>query len=167
MTQQIKKGLIKNSFYSLKKIVIFSFILVMKKIIITTFIAVLLSSCKQNVTTADIAKINGYWEIEKAILPGGEKKDYKINEAIDYFEIKDKKGFRKKVYPQLDGKYLVNDLQENVSISDSSGIYFVNYKTDYAKWKEQIIEIHDSILVLKNKANLEYHYKKPIPFSLK
>ncbi len=124
-------------------------------------------SCKQKVTTEDISKINGYWEIENVILPNGEKKDYKINESIDYFEVKDKKGFRKKVSPQLDGKYLVNDLQENVTITDSSGTYFVNYQTEYAKWKEQIIEIQDSVLVLKNKANLEYHYKKQVPFSLK
>jgi hypothetical protein len=139
----------------------------MKNTVITLLAAVALVSCNQKITNEDIAKINGYWEIENVKLPDGKNKDYKINEAIDYFEIKDKKGFRKKVYPQLDGKYLVNDLKENVTITDSSGVYFVNYQTDYSKWKEQIIEIQDSVLVLKNKANLEYHYKKPIPFSLK
>lgn len=139
----------------------------MKNTVITLLAVVVLVSCNQKITNEDIAKINGYWEIENVKLPDGKNKDYKINEAIDYFEIKDKKGFRKKVYPQLDGKYLVNDLKENVTITDSSGVYFVNYQTDYSKWKEQIIEIQDSVLVLKNKANLEYHYKKPIPFSLK
>lgn len=139
----------------------------MKNTLLTLLVTATLISCNQKINDKDIAKINGYWEIEFVKLPDGKKKDYKINEAIDYFEVKDKKGYRKKVYPQLDGKYLVNDQKEKVTISDSSGIYFVNYKTDYAKWKEQIIEIHDSVLVLKNKANLEYHYKKPIPFSLK
>lgn len=139
----------------------------MKKTIITVCFTISLISCNQKVTNEDIAKINGYWEIENVKLPNGDNKDYKINEAIDYFEVKDKKGFRKKVYPQLDGKYLVNDLKENVTITDSSGVYFVNYQTEYTKWKEQIVEIQDSVLVLKNKANLEYHYKKPIPFSLK
>jgi hypothetical protein len=139
----------------------------MKNTVITLLAAVALVSCNQKITNEDIAKINCYLEIENVKLPDGKNKDYKINEAIDYFEIKDKKGFRKKVYPQLDGKYLVNDLKENVTITDSSGVYFVNYQTDYSKWKEQIIEIQDSVLVLKNKANLEYHYKKPIPFSLK
>lgn len=139
----------------------------MKNTVLTLLLATTLFSCTQKITDNDIKKINGYWEIEYVKLPDGKKKDYKINEAIDYFEVKDKKGYRKKVYPQLDGKYLVNDQKENVTISDSSGTYFVNYETNYSKWKEQIVELHDSTLVLKNKANLEYHYKKPIPFSLK
>ncbi len=139
----------------------------MKKIVII-FISVLsLYSCKQKITDNDISKINGYWEIEKVNLPNGEKKQYKINEAIDYFEIKNKKGFRKKVYPQLDGKYLVNDLIEEISITKEKEDFFLNYSTKYAKWKEQIIEIKDSTFILKNKDDLEYHYKKQIPFSLK
>jgi hypothetical protein len=139
----------------------------MKKAVFILVFGILSTSCNQKVTNEDIAKINGYWEIEKVLLPDGEKKEYKINEAIDYFEVKDMKGFRKKVYPQLDGKYLVNDLKENVTIVDSNGVFYVHYKTDYAKWKEQIIELKDSVLVVKNDADLEYHYKKQIPFSLK
>ena len=139
----------------------------MKKVIILVVLSVLLLSCNQTITQKDIVNLNGYWEIEKVIKQDGDKKEYKINEAIDYIEIKNNKGFRKKVYPQFDGKYLVNDLKEEISISDSSGIFFINYKTDYAKWKEQIIAIKDSSFTVKNEAKLEYKYKKQIPFSLK
>lgn len=139
----------------------------MKNIIAFLLLGTLLFSCKQDITEQDITKINGYWEIEKVVLKDGEKKDYKINETIDYFQLKDKKGFRQKVMPQLDGTYKTNNLKETITISNENGTYFVNYSTSYGKWKEEIIEIQDSVLVLKNEEELEYNYKRYQPFSLK
>lgn len=139
----------------------------MKKTITIFLLGILLVSCKQTITDKDVAKINGYWEIHKVELPEGGKKEYKVNETIDFFQIKDNKGFRQKVMPQLDGTYLTNDIKETVSISNKDDNYYINYSTNYGKWKEEIVEIKDSILVLKNEANLEYHYKRQVPFSLK
>lgn len=139
----------------------------MKKAITFFLLGILLYSCKQKVTEQDINKINGYWEIKKVVLKDGEKKDYKVNETIDYFQLKDSKGFRQKVMPQLDGTYKTNDIKETISISNEEGNYFINYSTAYGKWKEEIIEIKDSTLVLKNKDELEYNYKRFQPFSLK
>lgn len=127
----------------------------------------LLSSCNQTITSDDMKKINGYWEIEKVILADGTKKEYKVNETIDYFEIKKNKGFRKKVVPQLDGSYLINNQLENIEIVQNNDLYYLKYTTKYTKFKEQIVAIHDSVLVLKTAQNVEYHYKKPIPFSVK
>ncbi len=139
----------------------------MKKTITIFLLGILLVSCKQTITYKDVAKINGYWEIQKVELPEGGKKEYKVNETIDFFQIKDSKGFRQKVMPQLDGTYLTNDIKETISISNKDDNYYINYSTNYGKWKEEIVEIKDSILVLKNEANLEYHYKRQVPFSLK
>ena len=139
----------------------------MKNTITILLFGLLLVSCKQSITDKDIVKINGYWEIEKVILKDGEKKDYKVNETIDYFELKSNKGFRQKVMPQFDGTFRTNDIKETISVNKIDNIFYINYTTTYGKWKEEIIEIHDSILVLKNKDKLEYHYKKFKPFSLK
>lgn len=139
----------------------------MKKIVLLAFIGFILNSCKQSIKEADITKINGYWEIVKVELPEGGKKEYNVNPTIDFFEIKDNKGFRQKVMPQLNGKYLTNEVREEISVTNEDGDYFINYTTKYGKWKEEIIEIQDSVLVLKNKEELEYHYKRPIPFSVK
>lgn len=139
----------------------------MKKTFTIFLLGILLVSCKQTITDKDVAKINGYWEIQKVELPEGGKKEYKVNETIDFFQIKDNKGFRQKVMPQLDGTYLTNDIKETISISNKDDNYYINYSTNYGKWKEEIVEIKDSILVLKNEANLEYHYKRQVPFSLK
>jgi hypothetical protein len=131
------------------------------------FISIVLISCQSDVKKEDLNKLNGYWEIKQVKLASGEKKDYKVNETIDYFELKDNAGFRQKVMPQMNGTYTTNNLKEIISISNKDGDYFINYATNFGKWKEEIIELEDSILVLKNKDNLEYHYKKQIPFSLK
>ncbi len=139
----------------------------MKKATIILVFSLVLVSCKQAIRDKDITKLNGYWEIQKVELPGGEKKEYKVNETIDFFEIKNNKGFRQKVMPQLDGRYLTNDIRETIQISNEEGDFFINYTTSYGKWKEEIIELRDSTLVLKNKDNLEYHYKRQVPFSVK
>lgn len=123
--------------------------------------------CQPKVQPADIAKINGYWEIEKVALADGEDKDYKINESYDFFEIgKNDEGIRKKVMPQLDGTFLVNDAYEQVKVRFEKDKAFLDYKTDYAKWSEEIITLTDKELVLKNTENTRYHYKKAGPINL-
>ncbi|UOK41156.1 MULTISPECIES: lipocalin family protein [Flavobacterium] len=139
----------------------------MKNFFIAVVAAVLLVGCKQDITEKDLAKINGYWEIEKAELPDGSKKEYKINSTIDFFEIKGKKGFRKKVMPQLDGKYMMNDLSETIVVDIADGDVIFNYTTPYAKWEETIVSITDEKLVVKNDQDIEYYYKRAKPFSVK
>jgi hypothetical protein len=138
----------------------------MKKILFLIVLGSVLS-CKQKITDADISNLNGYWEIEKVELPDGDKKEYKVNETIDFFKIDGNKGFRKKVMPQLDGTYLTNDIQEDIVIAVKDGDATIQYKTTYASWKEEIIELTKDKLVVKNEQDLEYHYKRPVKFSLK
>ncbi len=127
----------------------------------------LLVSCHSKVKKEDIKKLNGYWEINQVKFSSGKTKDYKVNETIDYFELKSKKGFRQKVMPQFDGKFQTNGIKENIKVVEKDNSFFLEYNTKFGKWKEEIISIEDSILVLKNKENLEYTYKKFKPFSLK
>ncbi|WP_293891098.1 lipocalin family protein [Flavobacterium sp.] len=138
----------------------------MKKISIF-FFALLLISCHSNVQQEDIAKLNGYWEIKQVKFSTGKTKDYKVNETIDYFELKDNHGFRQKVMPQFDGKFQTNGIKENIKLVENDNTFFIEYNAKFGKWKEEIISIEDSTLVLKNKDNLEYTYKKFKPFSFK
>ena len=124
-------------------------------------------SCKQKITDVDISNLNGYWEIEKVELPDGDKKEYKVNETIDFFKIEANKGFRKKVMPQLDGTYLTNDVQEDVTVVLKDGDASLQYKTTYASWNEEIIELTKDKLVVKNEQEIEYYYKRPAKFSVK
>ena len=139
----------------------------MKKTVLLFIAFISFTACKEKVKPEDISKISGYWEIEKVITPDGNEREYKISETIDYFEIKNDCGFRKKVMPQFDGKYLVNDKSEKIKIVTEEDKIYLNYATEYSTWKEEILEITDDKLVLKNASEIEYQYKKPTPFTLK
>lgn len=132
----------------------------MKNTFMILVLSLLMMSCKQDIKPADIAKLNGYWEIEKVVFDKGEEKDYGVNESFDFFDIKNNKGIRKKVMPQLDGTFLTSDSFENVSVRFKNDQVFLDYKTNYAKWSEELISISDKELVVKNDQKKEYHYKK-------
>lgn len=139
----------------------------MKNTLVILFVSFLFISCQQKIKREDLSKINGYWEIEKVVFDKGEDKDYTINESYDYFQIgKDNIGFRKKVMPQLDGTFLVNDTQEDVKVRFENEKVFLDYNTPYAKWSEELKAITDDKLVFKNTENNEYHYKKATPINL-
>lgn len=138
----------------------------MKKAFKIVLFSLLFVGCQQKIQPTDIIKLNGYWEIEKVVFDKGEDKDYKMNESFDYFNITNNKGIRKKVMPQLNGTFLVNDAFEKVAIRFERDKVYLDYATDYAKWSEELIALTDEELVLKNKEKKEYHYKKTGPINL-
>lgn len=139
----------------------------MKKIAVVFLLGILSLACKKEISEQELTKLNGYWEIEKAEMPDGTKKEYTINTTIDFFKVDQKKGFRKKVMPQLDGKYLMNDLTETIQLESKDGDLFVHYTTPYAKWKEEILELSDDKMVVKNEQDITYYYKRATQFTLK
>jgi len=138
----------------------------MKNAFIILVMSLLFVSCKQEIKPAEIAKLNGYWEIEKVVFDEGEVKDYGMNENFDYFQIKGTKGTRTKVMAQLDGSFLTTNTFENVSVRFTDKGTFLDYKTDYAKWSEELISISDKEFVVKNAQQKEYHYKKAGPLNI-
>jgi hypothetical protein len=140
----------------------------MKNFLIALFTVLACVSCQEKKAEVfDLNLLNGYWEIEQVILADGTKKEYKINQNVDYFEIKNEVGFRKKVAPQFDGTYLVNDADEKINIEKSAEGTYISYKTTYATWKEKIKVLNPEQLILENKQNIQYQYKKSIPFTIK
>src|SRR5436190_15572592 len=123
----------------------------MKRVTALLFLVVL-SACEPKVSKEDISKINGYWEIEKVELADGSEKDYGINTTYDYIHIENNEGFRKKVTPQLNGKYLVDDTSEKVILINQDDKVYLNYTTPYAKWKEELKSVSDKEMVLINQA---------------
>lgn len=138
----------------------------MRNLALILFVATLIISCSKPVSIEDIPKLNGYWEIEKVDFPDGNDKKYSMNETYDYFKIKDNKGFRTKVSPQLDGSFLNNGDSEKVEIKESEGKFFIYYSTPFSKWKEKIISISDEKLIIENESKKEYQYKRAAPINI-
>jgi len=111
--------------------------------------------------------ITGYWEIEEVILKDGTKKQYTINETIDYIEINnDSVGFRKKLKPNFGGTYQTSKNQEQFIFkieNDSLNLY---YSTPFAKWKETILKASNDKLQVINQNKDLYLYKRYTPITL-
>ena len=67
---------------------------------------ILCLGCKNQITPCDIDLLNGYWNIEyithknETFYPKGAAK------LLDFYEVNEREGVRKKVQPQLDNKFL-------------------------------------------------------------
>lgn len=117
-------------------------------------------SCKDKVTISSIDKIKGYWQISKVETAQGDEKDYPVNENYEYFDIKNKVGFHKKVRWQPMGTFLVDDLQEKMVASEKEGELVLDFSSNFGKHSETVIELSDSLLVLESKEGANFYYKK-------
>lgn len=131
----------------------------MKKLLIS-LIFIILVSCNQQIKESDLQHLNGYWEIEKVVMPDKSTKEYKVNTTYDYIEIKNSEGFRKKVYPQLTGNFQTNDDSEVFKITKEDNILKMNYENGENQWTEVLELVNETSFVVKNEANITYHYKK-------
>ena len=110
--------------------------------------------------------LNGYWEIEKVTFPDGSKKEYGVNTSIDYIEVKNDEGFRKKVQPNFNGTYVTSNDAELFTISENMGTFSLNYKTDLSEWHEKIISLTENRFAVISEENIKYYYKKFKPIDL-
>ncbi|MBA3987298.1 MAG: hypothetical protein H0X63_12185 [Flavobacteriales bacterium] len=119
-----------------------------------------LFSCNRENPEEKLAYLNGYWEIKKANLPNGETKTYSINMLIDFIEIEDGKGFRKKVAPQLDGSFQITEDTENIEVKIEDNQVILYYTTPFHYWKETVVEANEKQLVVRNEEDFLYTYNR-------
>ena len=132
----------------------------MKNFILIILLSTLLASCNQQTPKEKLINLNGYWEIEKVEFSRDSIKEFRMSENVDYFEIKDGTGFRKKVRPQYDGTYIVTEDAEKIEAkieNDSLNLY---YSTPFDSWKETVLKAGEDKMSIRNKRGLIYHYKR-------
>ena len=128
------------------------------KILLPVFLLFILGCNANKVESVNL--LNGYWEIVKVKKDRKLIKEYGISTTVDYFEITDSlTGFRKKVSPRLDGKFIVNDDQVNFTLkveNDSLNIY---YNQNDVLTKETILKLDNEELIIANSQGFQYFYK--------
>lgn len=125
-----------------------------------------LLGCQTKVDKLDLAHLNGYWEIDKVTFPDGSKKEYPVNTSIDYIEVKDQEGFRKKVRPNFKGTYVTSNDAELFTVYENEGVFTLHYKTGLSEWHEKIVRLSENALTVIGEGNIKYHYKKFKPINL-
>ena len=78
---------------------------------------------------------------------------------MDFYEVIEKIGVRKKVQPQLGNKFLVSDDLNKFKVILKHKNYYLSFQTIWDEWQEKIIELNEKKLVLEHQ-NKRYHYKR-------
>ncbi len=123
---------------------------------------IVLVSCQDKQVVEDLDKINGYWEIYQVKIDDKVVKEFSQNEFLDYFEVADSIGFRKKVKPTIEGSYLTNDVQQDFSVKNTKMHLEIIYEAQWQKNPEKIIHLTDSLLILNDQKST-YFFKKYKP----
>ncbi len=131
----------------------------MKKILCYFIILIVCFSCSKPDPMSYLKYLNGYWEIERVVLADGSEKKYTFNQSIDFFEIKDSIGIRKKVQPKLDGSFITTNDSELFTFKIENDSLRTYYQTSLSNWKETIIIAKENQIVIKNEAGNVYFYR--------
>ena len=135
----------------------------MKNILGLFVFSLFVVSCTKPISAEELKNLNGYWEISEVKTADGDTKEFQSNNNVDYFELKDLKGTRTKVVPQLNGKNQTNGIKEQFTILDSANATYLKYATDYAKWTEKVDKLTKDELVIINNNDIKYTYKRFTP----
>jgi len=131
-------------------------------------VLLILSACgneDQHSGQIDIQQLNGYWEIVQAQNPYGKSVIYSINSTVDYIELKDSLGFRKKLSQTIGGKMKTSQDLEKFKVIVENDTVKLAYNTLYSNWKEAVLRLNDSLLLIKNDKDFLYTYKRFEPVS--
>ena len=129
----------------------------MKKIILILCISLNFSCSEKH--KIDISLLNGYWEIQSVKQDNKLLKTYPFSGIIDYFEVENRKGLRKKVMPKFDGKFETSLHKINFNVSELKGKTIIEYFDKNNTFRETIVKLDSTELFLTNKENYIYHYK--------
>lgn len=123
-----------------------------------------ITGCNKQDPKEQLQHLDGYWEITKVEISKDSIREYGFNELIDFFELEDGNGFRKKVKPQLDGSYQITQDAEKVEARIEEDQLYLYYSTLYDNWKEKVLLAEEKSLKLENERGIIYHYKRFTPF---
>ena len=112
------------------------------------------TGCKDAIKPANLNKLNGYWKIdfithknETFHLKGAAK-------LVDFYEISNQNGVRKKVQPKFDNKFSVTEDLNNFKIVFEGNDCFMKFETRWDQWQEKIVILNNDKLILEHQQNL-------------
>lgn len=127
----------------------------------------LLVGCANKVSKEAIPHLNGYWEIKKVVLPDGTSKEYSISTTVDYIQLEDLQGFRKKVQPKFDGTYDTSNDAEFFTIVEVGENLHILYKNELSEWSETLVELDKNSFSVVNEEGIRYFYQRFNPIKAK
>ncbi|WP_108246637.1 hypothetical protein [Muricauda brasiliensis] len=138
----------------------------MKRILSLVLILFLWSCDESSVNKDDLHYLNGYWEISEVEFPDGSIKEYGMNTSIDFIQLKEDKGYRKKMKPQFDGSYDTSKDVEDFEISHINETFTLRYKNEFSEWEEKLVQLDSVSFSVINQEGITYKYKRFEPIKI-
>ncbi|NHF61155.1 hypothetical protein FK220_017515 [Flavobacteriaceae bacterium TP-CH-4] len=123
-------------------------------------------ACVDTISEGILTRLNGYWEIEKVVFPDGNSKEYKSSTTVDYIQLENLKGFRKKVQPKFDGTYDTSNDAELFTIAEQEGKFHIVYKNEMSEWRERLVRLEENAFSVINEQGIRYDYKRFEPIKV-
>jgi len=122
------------------------------------FLLMGLFGCSNVNIEAQKKQIQGYWVVDKVVMPDGTERKLPPANSVEFFEVTGDSGVRQKLMPKLDGTYRKFVGGEKFYLVTQNDSLYLKYQTPYAIWLENVVEASENKLILKNKGNRSYHY---------
>ena len=113
--------------------------------------------CHSRIVKPEIGLLAGYWRIDFITHKNETFRPKGITKLLDYYSLNKNSGLRKKVEPLIDNNFIITEDQNPFTIVDNGEDYFIQFETKWDQWREKIIELSKSELVLEHQEK-RYHY---------
>lgn len=123
----------------------------------------LLIACAEGPSAGDLGYLQGYWEIRQVVFPDGSSRRYEVNPAVEYLSWDGQTGYRKKVQPTLEGRYLTSDDALPMQVLWREGRMFLVFSGEEDPWEEEVLELSSRALVTRHSNGLRYEYTRYEP----
>lgn len=139
----------------------------MKKSLLLLSLTFLLLNCSDNPENY-IKHINGYWEIKHVEKDNQLLKEYNISSNVDYFEVNEEtlSGFRKKVTPTFEGKFIINKHESPFTLKIEENELIISYNVNGNEYQETIKNASKEKMVITNSEGITYVYRPFVSINL-
>lgn len=140
----------------------------MKRLLSVLLVLLFWSCSDSSVNKNHLHYLNGYWEISEVEFPNGSIKEYGLNPSIDFIELKDNTGFRKKLKPNLNGTYDTSnhDVEMLTVKPGANEEVLLIYENEFSNWEEKLVQLDSLTFSVVNQEGVTYRYKRFEPIKI-
>ena len=113
--------------------------------------------CNSRLVKPEIELLNGYWRIDFISQKNETFRPEGITKLLDYYSLEKNIGVRKKVEPLINNNFIITEDRNSFRIVYNGKDYFLQFETRWDQWREKIIKLNKSELVLEHQEK-KYHY---------
>jgi hypothetical protein len=122
--------------------------------------------CNEPISKDDLHYLNGYWQIVNVEFENGANKEYSLGNTVDFFYLKDNKGYRKKVQPNIVGGFETSNNVVNFKIKKANNDIRLWYENGLSNWSVRLVELKKDSFTIINEERTKYIYKRYKPIIL-